>query len=59
VLPIDSERTASALLPGTLAARDVDMVGADFFPRQANEFAASPNRRPVIKFVAHGPALAH
>jgi hypothetical protein len=26
---------------------------------QANEFAASLNRRPVIKFVAHGLALAH
>ena len=43
---------------GTLAALDVDIVGADFFQRQANEFAVSLNRRPVIKFVAHGLALA-
>src|ERR1700730_11042384 len=35
-------------------ARDVDVIGAGLFQREADELAAPLYRRPVIKFVAHG-----
>ena len=35
------------------AARDVDIFGARLLQRQAHEFAAPLNRRPVIELVGH------
>ena len=35
-------------------ARDVDIVGAGLLQREADEFAAPLDGRPVIEFVAHG-----
>ena len=34
-------------------ARDVEVVGARLFQRQADEFAAALDRRPVVELVAH------
>jgi hypothetical protein len=37
-----------------LAARDIGIVGARIFQREADIFAAALNARPVIEFIAHG-----
>src|SRR5438876_232738 len=37
-----------------VVARDVDIVGAGLFERQAHELAASLDGGPVIELVAHG-----
>src|SRR6202020_1661513 len=36
-----------------LAARHIDIIGAGFFQRQTDEFAAPLDLRPVVKLVTH------
>src|SRR6202044_87346 len=36
-------------------ARDVEVIGAGLFEREANEFAATLDARPVVKLITHGP----
>ena len=38
---------------GELAARHIDIIGAGFFQRQTDEFAAPLDLRPVVKLVTH------
>ena len=43
--------------PGTAEvwiARDVDVIRAGIFEREANELAAALDRRLIIQFIAHG-----
>src|SRR5206468_2574705 len=35
-------------------AADIDVIGACLFEREADEFAAALDRRPVVELVAHG-----
>jgi hypothetical protein len=41
----------------TRLARDVDVIGAALFEREAHEFAASLDRGPVVKLIAHHVSL--
>ena len=43
----------------TLAARDIDIVGAGFLQGEAHVFAAAPDPVPVVELVAHGGLLSN
>src|SRR6185436_18850695 len=55
LLPPAQHRCELAL--AAALARHIDIVGAGFLQREADEFAAPLDRRPIMQFVAHGSLL--